>query len=91
MPRLPIIGSFDGFLRRQPKSTKRRRDRLENLTAHGFRILLEVEYGGYYKYESEEEDEYGHKVINGVYILKSYLPKRPPKYLAVSFERSPSG
>ncbi len=86
MTRLPnVIGTLDGWLRRRPRVRKRRIDRLEDITAHTFRLSLEMEYGSYCKYESEEEDEYGYKVINGVYILRSYLPKRPPKHLTLDF------
>ena len=88
MTRLPkIIGTLDGWLRRRPKARKRRIERLENITAHKFRLWLKESYGSYEMYVSEEETESGYNVINGVYILKSYLPKHPPEYLVMNFEK----
>ena len=88
MARLPnIIGTIDGWLRRRPRVRKRRIDRLEDITAHTFRLYLKQSFGSYEMYVSEEEDEHGYSVINGVYILKSYLPKHAPKHLNLDFGR----
>ncbi len=38
-------------------------------------------------YVSEEETESGYNVINGVYVLKSYLPKHAPKHLNLDLSR----
>ncbi len=82
-----IIGAIDGWLRGRPKVRKRRIERLEDITAHTFRLWLKQSFGSYEMYVSEEENESGYNVINGVYILKSYLPKHPPERLTMSFEK----
>ena len=82
-----IIGTLDGWLRRRPKVRKRRIDRLEDITAHTFRLWLKESYGSYHMYVSEEETESGYNVINGVYILKSYLPKHAPEHLNLALGR----
>ena len=65
----------------------RRRGRLEDITAYEFKLRLKETYGSYYMYVSDEEDEHGNNVINGVYVLKSYLGEAPPEGLVVSFQR----